>query len=214
MIGIYKITSPTKKIYIGQSIDVNDRFTKYKRLNCDNQTILIRSFRKYGVDSHKFEILEECLESELNDKERYYQDVFECVGKNGLNCKLTKSSDRNGILSAETRIRIGLGNRGKVVSSEARKKISIANKNPSKETRLRMSLSQKGRVCSELTKTKMSLANKGMSKEFKKKIILDVNTGVFYFGLIEASNIYGITRKTLQRQLSGFSKNKTNLTYI
>ena len=71
MIGIYKITSPTKKIYIGQSIDVNDRFTKYKRLNCDNQTILIRSFRKYGVDSHKFEILEECLESELNDKERY-----------------------------------------------------------------------------------------------------------------------------------------------
>ena len=77
-----------------------------------------------------------------------------------------------------------------------------------------MSLSQKGRVCSELTKTKMSLANKGMSKEFQKKIILDVNTGVFYFGLIEASNIYGITRKTLQRQLSGFSKNKTNLKYI
>ena len=32
MIGIYKITSPNKKIYIGQSINIEKRFKWYLRL--------------------------------------------------------------------------------------------------------------------------------------------------------------------------------------
>ncbi len=32
MIGIYKITNPEGKIYIGQSIDIDRRFKEYKRL--------------------------------------------------------------------------------------------------------------------------------------------------------------------------------------
>ena len=34
MIGIYKITSPTKRIYIGQSINIEKRFKSYEKLNC------------------------------------------------------------------------------------------------------------------------------------------------------------------------------------
>lgn len=30
LIGIYKITSPTDRIYIGQSKDINKRFNSYK----------------------------------------------------------------------------------------------------------------------------------------------------------------------------------------
>jgi hypothetical protein len=33
MIGIYKITNPKGKVYVGQSIDINHRLGKYKRLN-------------------------------------------------------------------------------------------------------------------------------------------------------------------------------------
>ena len=54
MIGIYKITSPTNKIYIGQSIDIENRFTKYKSLDCKNQVRLYNSLKKYGFDKHKF----------------------------------------------------------------------------------------------------------------------------------------------------------------
>ena len=32
-IGIYKITSPTRKIYIGQSINIEKRQSQYRNLN-------------------------------------------------------------------------------------------------------------------------------------------------------------------------------------
>jgi group I intron endonuclease len=80
MIGIYKITSPTKKIYIGQSVNIEKRILSYKGLHCKNQTIIYNSLKKYGVDKHKFEILCECEISELNDKERYYQDLYSAIG--------------------------------------------------------------------------------------------------------------------------------------
>ena len=37
MIGIYKITNPKGKIYIGQSINIENRFKVYKRYNCKGQ---------------------------------------------------------------------------------------------------------------------------------------------------------------------------------
>jgi predicted GIY-YIG superfamily endonuclease len=40
MIGIYKITSPTNKVYIGQSLDIEKRFVNYKGLFCKQQTKL------------------------------------------------------------------------------------------------------------------------------------------------------------------------------
>ena len=33
LIGIYKITSPSNKIYIGQSLDIDRRFKTYKNIN-------------------------------------------------------------------------------------------------------------------------------------------------------------------------------------
>lgn len=60
MTGIYKITSQSKKIYIGQSVDIEKRFKRYKNLHCKKQIRLYNSFLKYGVDKHKFEILCEC----------------------------------------------------------------------------------------------------------------------------------------------------------
>ena len=48
MIGIYKITSPSNKIYIGQSIDIEKRFYYYRKLYCLKQVKLYRSFIKIG----------------------------------------------------------------------------------------------------------------------------------------------------------------------
>ena len=57
MIGIYKIITPSNQIYIGQSWDIEKRFNQYKILNCKNQIRIYRSFVKYGVENHKFEII-------------------------------------------------------------------------------------------------------------------------------------------------------------
>lgn len=88
MIGIYKITNSKRKIYIGQSVNIERRFKEYKRSLAKGQVLLNRSFLKHGIESHKFEIICECEISELNNKERYYQLLYSAIGKNGLNCIL------------------------------------------------------------------------------------------------------------------------------
>ena len=47
--GIYKITSPTGKIYVGLSVNTHKRWSKYKRLECINQRKLYNSFKKHDV---------------------------------------------------------------------------------------------------------------------------------------------------------------------
>lgn len=81
MIGIYKITNPKGRIYIGQSRDIEYRFSTYKKVRqrLTQQPKLYNSIKKYGVDAHKFEVVTECNEDELNILERYYQELFNCV---------------------------------------------------------------------------------------------------------------------------------------
>ena len=88
IIGIYKITSPVNKVYIGQSVDINTRFYRYKSLKCNKQPHLYNSLVKYGVSNHKFEIIHECKASELNNLEKYYINIYSSFNnKNGLNLK-------------------------------------------------------------------------------------------------------------------------------
>jgi group I intron endonuclease len=84
MVGIYKITNPKGKVYIGQSIRIEDRFNGYVKLRCKNQTKLLNSFNKYGVLNHIFEILEECPESYLDELETWWKLFYNSV-ESGLN---------------------------------------------------------------------------------------------------------------------------------
>ena len=104
MIGIYKITSPSNKVYIGQSIDVENRLKRYKYFVSKKQTRLYYSILKYGYDNHTYEVVEECKVEELNEseRERYWQDFYDCLN-NGLNCRLTTTKDISGYVSAETK---------------------------------------------------------------------------------------------------------------
>ena len=198
MIGIYKITSPTKKVYIGQSVNIERRFKEYKKLNCKTQPIIYKSLLKYGFDKHKFEILCECDIKELNDKERYYQDIFSATGKNGLNCTLTKSSDRSGKFSDEHKLKISKANKGKIFSEETRKK---------------MREWQIGKVLSDGHKKKLSIASQ--INGHRKKIILNTETGIFYNGNKEAAKTININPYTLRGYLNGNTKiNKTNFIYV
>jgi group I intron endonuclease len=95
MIGIYKITNPKGKIYIGQSIDIERRFKEYKKLQCNQSIKLFNSLKKYGIENHMFEILEECLLEQLNEKEENYILLFNSHVQ-GLNIKLASKPSWTG----------------------------------------------------------------------------------------------------------------------
>lgn len=86
IVGIYKITNPEGKIYIGQSKNIEHRFNAYKNLKCKNQYMLLESLKKYGWFYHKFEVLEECNFVDLNKKETHYINLFNSVNE-GLNVR-------------------------------------------------------------------------------------------------------------------------------
>jgi group I intron endonuclease len=221
MIGIYKITSPTNKIYIGKSIDINRRFKTYKKTNCKRQIKLYRSFLKYGVENHLFEIIEECTVELLSERERYWQDFYNVLN-NGLNLCLAKSNDKSGCHSEHSKIKISNSLKGK-----KRPLMDMSYKN-TKEWKEKMSNSMMGKKHSKETKNKMSLSlignkrgcNKVMSESEKQnlrnkfsKIILNLETGIFYFGTKEAALYNNLNPSTLKNRLNGNLKNNTNLIY-
>jgi group I intron endonuclease len=87
MVGIYKITNPNNKVYIGQSINIKERFRKYSKLSNKRQIKLYNSFQKHGITNHQFEIIEECLENFLEEKETYYKIKYNTLTE-GLNCRI------------------------------------------------------------------------------------------------------------------------------
>lgn len=85
MVGIYKITSPSGKIYIGQSIDLEKREYYYKRGVIESiGRKIFNSLYKYGWVNHKFEIVEICEKKDLDDREIFWIKNFDCVNV-GLN---------------------------------------------------------------------------------------------------------------------------------
>lgn len=232
MIGIYKITSPSNKIYIGQSIDIEKRFTTYKSLGCKGQPRLFSSLKKYGVDKHLFEIIVECELSELNDNERFYQEIYNTLD-NGLNCQYVKTNDKKYVHSNETKLKISKSNIGKKgrlgvkFSEEHKTKIGlskIGKKRP--DVSLRLSVINKLKVGDKNTfygkkhsiesRLKISEAKKGKYKGENSafsKIVLDLNTGVFYNSLTELSDLLNLSNNNLSRKLSGARKNNTSYIY-
>lgn len=55
--GIYAITSPSGRIYIGKSCNIYKRLIQYKNLHCDDQPILYNSLKKHSPEKHFFEII-------------------------------------------------------------------------------------------------------------------------------------------------------------
>lgn len=174
MIGLYKITSPSGKVYIGQSVDIERRFKQYKRLSCKCQTKLYNSFLKHGVSNHVFDILEtfETDEREaINALELKYWQSFSDLGVELLNLKIPGNQSRH---SEETKIKIGIAGKGKVyphVAEIVRKALTGVKLSP--ERCKAISEGKKGKKHSEEHKANMSKSFKGrkLSPEHKEKFL-------------------------------------------
>ena len=123
IIGIYKISSPTNKIYIGQSKNIiSNRLNHYINSNCSNQIKLYNSIKKYGWEQHIFEIIEECSLDQLNEREIYWGLFYNTLDpKIGLNLKL---GNERGIFSEETKDKMSKSSLGKPKSQKHKENIS------------------------------------------------------------------------------------------
>lgn len=268
--GIYKITSPSGRIYIGQSINVIERFKSYKRLETISQTRLHRSFLKHGVENHVFEIIEECTIKLLNERERFWQDHFDVLN-GGLNCRLTTTEDKTGRFSEETRQKMSMLKKGKYagdknpmygktgINNVHSKKVidtftgiiyasakEAAEAHNLKCSTLRAQLNGRytnptsleyyhsksrkrdtvhhnyGKKHKESSLQLMSLQKKGTKNSMfgikgednpNSRLILDTQSGIFYYGVQEAADALGLNKTTLTNYLIGRRKNKTTLKY-
>lgn len=173
MKGIYKITSPSNRVYIGQSIDIERRFRHYKKLACKEQVKIYNSFLKYGVDAHIFEVLELCDTEDLNNRERYYQDLYDSVA-NGLNLLYVKSEHFNGGHSEESKKKISDSLKGRTFTDEHKYKIGLSNSRRimSDETKEKHRLGRLGKKASPETIEKQRQKRLGSkrSEETRKKM--------------------------------------------
>jgi len=147
MIGIYKITSPSGKIYIGQTTNFTRRKNFYKNGAQIAQTRIYYSLQKYGYELHNIEFIEHCLVENLNERERHWQDFYNVIGSNGLNCRLTEAENKSGFMSDETKIKMAKSRKGRITKDETRKKLSLIwkGRKHTEETKLKMSNSAKGK---------------------------------------------------------------------
>ena len=184
--GIYKITI-NNKLYVGYAKNFEKRKNKHYKMLIGKKHInpyLQNSFIKYN--EFNFDIIEECAEDELEEKEMFWikeLDTFEGDGYNltaggggflgGIHTEEAKrkisEAGKGRTLSAEHKRKLSETHKGKTLSVETKRKISEANKGNqnnlgkkrSAETRRKMSEAQKGKTFSAEHKRKLSEACKG-----------------------------------------------------
>lgn len=78
--GIYEILNiKNNKKYIGSSFDINIRWIIHRSLlkgGIHDNNHLQRSYNKYGIDNFVYNIIEECLEEDLFNREQYWMDQY------------------------------------------------------------------------------------------------------------------------------------------
>ena len=113
---IYKITSPSGKVYVGQTIRSFELRMKQHKSKYSECTLLKRAINKYG-DEMKYEIIEDNIPlDQLDDREIYWINELNSLAPDGYNCNTGGNAYR--ITCQETKDKI----------SYAKRKSSLDNK--------------------------------------------------------------------------------------
>lgn len=159
--GIYKITNlVNNKVYIGQSINIEKRWANEKsNSKRKNGKKLSEAFTQYGIENFSFEILEECPQEKLNEKEKYYISFYNSV-EDGYNTTLGGSTGKYRIDTEEH-------------SKKIRKQYRILNKEKIKLKNKEWEIKHKKERL--LYKKQYHLKNSEKEKQYRKE-----NKEVFY----------------------------------
>ncbi len=188
--GIYKITSPTGRIYIGESKNIHYRWSKYRSYTCKDQKGLYNSLLKHTPENHIFEIIEQCEFEELRCRERYWQDFYNTTSSKGLNGRLTRCNELKGEMSQETKNKIS--NSLKKTYSEGYKSKGIVTEDTRRKALL-WHLSDENTI---------------------KKLVLNLETGIFYNSLKEACKTTNYKYDYFKDMLNPKSKSKNKTSFV
>ena len=100
--GIYKITAlHNNNIYIGQSINIYARWkSHWKETRSGSTTPLHNAMRKYGKNGFLFEIIEECDQKIINEREIYWIKFYNSY-KDGYNLTTGGEGVKNKVFTEE-----------------------------------------------------------------------------------------------------------------
>jgi group I intron endonuclease len=201
MIGIYKIISPSNKVYIGQSIDIDVRKSHYEKYPSmyKSQTKLNNSILKYGWKEHSFEVIEECSIELLNIRERYWQEYYDCIN-NGLNCLYTNTDNVKMMFSEETKAKMSKSQTGKKASDETKERMRQVRLGHilSDEIKEKISNAHKGKVFSQETLNKMSIAASKDKSKHKPVSCISPEGKYFEFdSILDAANYIGVSHQAI-----------------
>lgn len=231
MICVYKITSPSGRVYVGSTKDYAKRINYYGRYKCKSQTKLYYSLKKYGASEHIFEVLQECELSDMRRLEAEYGTRLNCLDREaGLNCNLPNPNDEFIGVSEETRLKQSLAKKGKNAgenshwfgkghSAESKEKMSKARmgnqvwigKKHKQESKDKIRAARQGKYKGE---NNFNYGNKNSDNPISK-LILNTQTGIYYFGSREASESIGKnTADYLRKQLNGQKPNYSPFIYV
>lgn len=184
---IYKATSPSGKVYIGQTTQ-KFRMRKYshKSLSYDKRSRcyhlkFARAIRKYGFDNIQWEVLEFNIPiKKIDELEMFYIKYYDSF-HNGYNSNTGGIRSPRGLKHSEkTKKLISQNRKGKRVTQQVRDKISqtltgrkltqshrkhiglaSSARRHTEETKKKLSASHTGKKHKQCSKDKVSVANKG-----------------------------------------------------
>lgn len=185
------------KEYIGLTVrSLEERWKQHiyesnKKDSWEWNTPLGNAIKKYGKESFDVFVLEQCLtESEMKQKEiQLIKERKSLASENGYNLSFGGDGRMGHKLTEETKIKIGLGNLGKIMSVESKMKMSDSAKRRSvgklspmdgkkhtDDALKKISESSKGRVFSEESRRKKSESLKAYHLK-KKQLELGILNG-------------------------------------
>jgi group I intron endonuclease len=213
---IYKIVSPSGRVYVGQTNNYKVRLRQYRHSANPNsktsaQVLINRSLRRHGYENHTFSIIE-TFESDykyIDDREMfwirsYMSNKRKYPKSNGLN--LTDGGD---------------GIRGYKMTEDNKRKLSLRQKGrPSKmkgktmhteEEKKRIGERKKGnKYCAGFKHTEQSRGNMSRGKSYAFKEVCQFDLSDNFIGLHEsiraASRLLGIDYGQMKGHISGGAK--------
>ena len=171
---IYKIVSPTKRVYVGKTKNFERRVKDYRTNLGKGQPALYNSFKKHGFENHQIIIEEYFPESELNEMEIYYIKLFDSI-KNGLNVHIGGKGDFGWSIGA---------NREKYMKMLRDR---VGDKNPNYGNHYKHTEESIMKM-KELAKGKGALGKNSRAKKY-----LEVETGIVYPCMKSIALKYGVT---------------------
>lgn len=223
-------------IYRHIRLDKNEVF--YVGIGSDNQGHYDRARERVGhslfwkkiINKSKYYweiILDDLTWEEACEKEKEFIKLY---GRRNLGtgtlCNLTDGGD--GVIglvhSNESKLKMRDSHLGKKLTEEHKRKIGLKSKGKprtDKEKAL-LRLANLGKRHTEITKLKISFKKMGtkttshqkiMVSLANSKLILNIQTGIYYESIKEASQSSNYTLGTLYSMLAGFRPNNSNLIY-